>query len=66
MTYMFISDKYNFSLPKMSLSFKLRQLGRTNRFSSLKRKQLFMLNVLSNRGILGTVTIANRYDKRNK
>lgn len=23
-----------------------------------------MLNVLSNRGILGTVTIANRYDKK--
>jgi len=64
MSYMFISDKYNF--PSLKRIYLLNQGNWAEQIDSFlwKRKQLFMLNVLSNRGILGTVTIANRYDKK--
>ena len=67
MSYMFISDKYDF--PSLKWVYLLNWGNWAEQIDSYlwKRKQLFMLNVLSNRGILGTVTIANRYDKkRNK
>lgn len=48
---------------EMSLSFKLEQFGKTNRFFSLETNLNYLCQIFYLIGVLRTLTVANRYDK---